>query len=286
VLGSYFLNEKLGTLGKLGCATCLIGSVVIVLHAPPDRDIETVDEILNLAVQPGMCSGRAPSNARDLTLFRLLVLHRDCGNIREHHDIPRCAKIWPQEPACLHLHLLDCRICVRHVDQGIWYCPETHPRRQQPVYASVDIRIHHCGDCLHFDADELFQQSSESIFDKYVSIYRGETGPRLTNIYTQCQPTLLRNIHHRHSHSLFHPLRRLQHDRRRQHNLPPLRLPHHLHRRLPPQPLTRRPRRSSAPGATRRTPQITRSLRRRRSGSYRHNQCLQHEAQHAVAAKW
>jgi hypothetical protein len=54
VLGSYFLNEKLGTLGKLGCATCLIGSVVIVLHAPPDRDIETVDEILNLAVQPGM----------------------------------------------------------------------------------------------------------------------------------------------------------------------------------------------------------------------------------------
>src|SRR3954447_6767613 len=27
VLGSYFLKEELGTLGKLGCATCLIGSV-------------------------------------------------------------------------------------------------------------------------------------------------------------------------------------------------------------------------------------------------------------------
>lgn len=53
VLGSYFLNEKLGTLGKLGCATCLIGSVVIVLHAPPDKDIQTVDEILHYAVQPG-----------------------------------------------------------------------------------------------------------------------------------------------------------------------------------------------------------------------------------------
>lgn len=54
VLGSYFLNEKLGTLGKLGCAICLIGSVMIVLHAPPDRQIETIDEILHFAIQPGM----------------------------------------------------------------------------------------------------------------------------------------------------------------------------------------------------------------------------------------
>ena len=53
VLGSYFLHEELGTLGKLGCAICLIGSVIIVLHAPPDADIETVDEILNYAIQPG-----------------------------------------------------------------------------------------------------------------------------------------------------------------------------------------------------------------------------------------
>lgn len=53
VLGAYFLNETLGTLGKVGCAECLIGSVIIVLHAPPDTDIETVDQILNYAVQPG-----------------------------------------------------------------------------------------------------------------------------------------------------------------------------------------------------------------------------------------
>lgn len=53
VLGSYFLDEELGTLGKLGCAICLIGSVIIVLHAPPDKEIGTVDEILNYAIQPG-----------------------------------------------------------------------------------------------------------------------------------------------------------------------------------------------------------------------------------------
>lgn len=53
VLGSYFLKEELGTLGKLGSAICLIGAVIIVLHAPPDEEIETVDEILHLAIQPG-----------------------------------------------------------------------------------------------------------------------------------------------------------------------------------------------------------------------------------------
>ena len=53
VLGAYFLDEELGVLGKLGCAICLIGSVIIVLHAPPDEEIETVDQILHYALYPG-----------------------------------------------------------------------------------------------------------------------------------------------------------------------------------------------------------------------------------------
>ncbi|RPA83607.1 DUF803-domain-containing protein [Ascobolus immersus RN42] len=53
VLGAYFLNEELGKLGRLGCAICLIGSVIIVLHAPADEDVQTIDEILEYAVQPG-----------------------------------------------------------------------------------------------------------------------------------------------------------------------------------------------------------------------------------------
>jgi len=35
----------------------LIGSVVIVLHAPPDKEVQTIDEILNYAVQPGELGG-------------------------------------------------------------------------------------------------------------------------------------------------------------------------------------------------------------------------------------
>ena len=53
ILASFFLKEELGILGKMGCAICLIGSLIIVLHAPPDKEIDTVDEILNYALQPG-----------------------------------------------------------------------------------------------------------------------------------------------------------------------------------------------------------------------------------------
>ena len=54
VLGAWILKEELGTLGKLGCAMCLIGSVIIVLHAPPDKELENVDQILHYAIHPGM----------------------------------------------------------------------------------------------------------------------------------------------------------------------------------------------------------------------------------------
>jgi hypothetical protein len=51
VLGAYILNERLGLLGKMGCALCLIGAVIIVLHAPPDQEINRIDEMLHLAIQ-------------------------------------------------------------------------------------------------------------------------------------------------------------------------------------------------------------------------------------------
>ncbi|OQO05865.1 hypothetical protein B0A48_09960 [Cryoendolithus antarcticus] len=50
VLGSYFLEEQLGILGRVGCAICLIGSVVIVLHAPPDQELRDIDELLHYAL--------------------------------------------------------------------------------------------------------------------------------------------------------------------------------------------------------------------------------------------
>jgi len=53
ILAAVFLKEELGRIGVVGCALCLLGSLVIVLHAPEDKDIKTVDEILNYAMSPG-----------------------------------------------------------------------------------------------------------------------------------------------------------------------------------------------------------------------------------------
>ncbi|KAG8978743.1 hypothetical protein FRC05_010017 [Tulasnella sp. 425] len=52
VLASILLKEELGHLGRIGCTLSLAGSLIIVLHAPEDKPIQTVDEILNYALQP------------------------------------------------------------------------------------------------------------------------------------------------------------------------------------------------------------------------------------------
>ena len=53
VLASFLLNERLGHLGRVGCALCLIGSMIIVLHAPDDKQIETISDFLGYALKPG-----------------------------------------------------------------------------------------------------------------------------------------------------------------------------------------------------------------------------------------
>ncbi|KAK0519339.1 hypothetical protein OC835_007556 [Tilletia horrida] len=52
ILASFILKEELGRLGKVGCTLCLVGTVIIVVNAPEDKEIQTVDEILNYAMQP------------------------------------------------------------------------------------------------------------------------------------------------------------------------------------------------------------------------------------------
>ncbi|URE23630.1 hypothetical protein MUK42_17477 [Musa troglodytarum] len=53
VLAHFFLNEKLHIFGVLGCVLCVVGSVSIVLHAPVEKDIESVKEVWYLATEPG-----------------------------------------------------------------------------------------------------------------------------------------------------------------------------------------------------------------------------------------
>ncbi|KAM5299338.1 magnesium transporter NIPA4 isoform 1-T1 [Ctenodactylus gundi] len=45
VLSSYFLGESLNLLGKLGCAICMAGSTVMVIHAPAEENVTTVTDM-------------------------------------------------------------------------------------------------------------------------------------------------------------------------------------------------------------------------------------------------
>ncbi|KAJ7021562.1 magnesium transporter [Mycena alexandri] len=53
VFASFLLNERLGHLGRIGCTLCILGSSIIVLHAPEDQELETVTQFLEYAVEPG-----------------------------------------------------------------------------------------------------------------------------------------------------------------------------------------------------------------------------------------
>lgn len=53
MLADIILKEKLHHLGILGCVMCIAGSIIIVIHAPREQPIKSVQEIWDMATQPG-----------------------------------------------------------------------------------------------------------------------------------------------------------------------------------------------------------------------------------------
>jgi drug/metabolite transporter (DMT)-like permease len=53
ILSSIFLNEKLGRDGVIGCILCVLGSLTVILHAPEEDRIETVEDVFIHFIQPG-----------------------------------------------------------------------------------------------------------------------------------------------------------------------------------------------------------------------------------------
>lgn len=54
ILAHFILKEKLQKMGVLGCVLCIVGSTVIVLHAPEEKTPTSVEQIWGLATQPGI----------------------------------------------------------------------------------------------------------------------------------------------------------------------------------------------------------------------------------------
>uniref|UniRef100_A0A8C6Z534 NIPA like domain containing 4 n=1 Tax=Nothoprocta perdicaria TaxID=30464 RepID=A0A8C6Z534_NOTPE len=53
IQSSYLLGERLNLLGKLGCMLSIVGSTVMVIHAPEDEEVTTLDEMTLKLREPG-----------------------------------------------------------------------------------------------------------------------------------------------------------------------------------------------------------------------------------------
>uniref|UniRef100_A0A8D0GRQ9 NIPA like domain containing 4 n=1 Tax=Sphenodon punctatus TaxID=8508 RepID=A0A8D0GRQ9_SPHPU len=53
ILSSYLLGERLNLLGKLGCMLSIVGSTVMVIHAPEEEEVTTLDEMSSKLKEPG-----------------------------------------------------------------------------------------------------------------------------------------------------------------------------------------------------------------------------------------
>ncbi|RXH87603.1 hypothetical protein DVH24_034503 [Malus domestica] len=71
VLAHFLLKERITKMGIVGCLTCIVGSVVIVIHAPQEHSLNSVEEIWVLATQTAFLIYVAVT----ITLVLVLVLH-------------------------------------------------------------------------------------------------------------------------------------------------------------------------------------------------------------------
>ncbi|XP_028451984.1 magnesium transporter NIPA4 [Perca flavescens] len=53
VLSSYLLGEALNILGKLGCLLCILGSVLLVIHAPQEQEVTSLQDMTDKLLEPG-----------------------------------------------------------------------------------------------------------------------------------------------------------------------------------------------------------------------------------------
>ncbi|KAK9762129.1 hypothetical protein K7432_012436 [Basidiobolus ranarum] len=70
ILSAVFLNEKLTFVGKIGCAICVVGAIIIVLHAPEQNAPPTIAAFMEYAISP---SKYVPAGASFIVILRLII---------------------------------------------------------------------------------------------------------------------------------------------------------------------------------------------------------------------
>ncbi|KAF3840565.1 hypothetical protein F7725_006427 [Dissostichus mawsoni] len=53
VLAPYLLGEQLNVVGKLGCLLCVLGSILLVIHAPQEQEVTSLQDMTDKLLDPG-----------------------------------------------------------------------------------------------------------------------------------------------------------------------------------------------------------------------------------------
>lgn len=240
VLGSYFLKEDLGTLGKLGCALCLIGSVIIVLHAPPDKEIQTVDEILQYAIHPGTVFlhsvhswGLTVSVAAGFLLycaavaiFSSVMIYKVAPKHGKKNPlifISICSTVGSVSVMSVKAFGIALKLTLNGKNQL------THPS----TYAFAIVTV-----CCILTQMNYFNKAL-SQFSTSMWVLPG-TLKENTLMGSKSQSAILCYVHNFHISCLFHPLPGFQYNRRSEYSVSIERILGYLYRGLPAKSITRR----------------------------------------------
>lgn len=68
VLSSIFLNEQLNVHGKIGCILSILGSTVMVIHAPQEEEVSSLESMAEKLKDPGTKIKRIAVDFRLMTV--------------------------------------------------------------------------------------------------------------------------------------------------------------------------------------------------------------------------
>ncbi|CAH8273754.1 unnamed protein product [Arabidopsis lyrata] len=121
VLAHFLLDEKLRKMGVWGCVCCIVGSVMIVIHAPQEQTPNSVEEIWKLAMQPAFLIYVAISMS--IVLALILYCEPLCGQTNILVYIGICSLMGSLTVMSIKAVGIAIKLTFEGINQ-IWY-PET-----------------------------------------------------------------------------------------------------------------------------------------------------------------
>jgi hypothetical protein len=87
------------------------------------------------------------------------------SNLCSSDDIQSCTDLRQEESPRLPIHLLDGRIRLRHVHQGLWNRGKIDFCWSKSIHSPLNVCVRHRCCCLYPRTNELLQQGPRSVLD-------------------------------------------------------------------------------------------------------------------------